>query len=139
MEVKSATEAAEKHARVCAQRSADYADGIERPRRDWEAATLAAEDNYGAGVQAAIAEGRFGRGVSNAGTETWKKGAREKGVVRWAPGVSLAKAKYQAKIAGVLNALSGIALPARGPKGDPRNIERVAVIARELHERKGTF
>lgn len=114
----------------------DYTEGIQNPRKDWAAETVAAEDNYNAGVQAAMARNAFGRGVADAGTAKWKKNALEKGVTRWSGGIALAKDAYVKGFAPYRTVIENITLPARGPKGDPKNIERVRVMAEALHDEK---
>jgi hypothetical protein len=114
----------------------DYEDGVRNPKTDWAAATAAAEKNYNAGVNAAMGRGAFGKGVKTAGTEAWQKGAIEKGVRRWADGILLAEDKYVEGFAPYASVIANTKLPPRGPKGDPKNIERVRVMAAKLHEEK---
>jgi hypothetical protein len=132
----SAQKAAEKWTRKANASTQDYTDGINAPRTPWASSTAAAEGNYEAGVQAGIAKKRFGAGVRKAGDSTWQKGATEKGGARWAPGIAAAADKFGAGIAGVLQTISGVTLPPRGIKGDPRNLQRVTVIANALHAKK---
>lgn len=127
---------ADKWARVVQGRGQDYADGIANPRVDWKTATLAAEGAHTAGVQAAIANKSFAKGVARAGTEAWREGAMTKGPARWQQGIALATAKYAANFAKFARIIAGITLPPRGPAGDPRNLQRVAVIADALHKAK---
>lgn len=122
--------------RKVAAASEDYRDGINNPKADWQTETLKAEPRYKTGVTAAAAEGRFGKGVSKAGTEKWKKGAVEKGVTRWPEGVAMAEDEYRSGMGDVLNTISGVTLPPKGPKGDPRNYERVKAIGDALHRKK---
>jgi len=133
MNVKSAGEAAEKHARVCGQRSQDFESGVRNPRKDWATQTAGAEGAYEAGVQEAIASNRFSRGVSEVGTPGWQEPTLAKGVQRWGPGCQAGRAKYQRGIEKVLNTLQGITLPPRFARGDPRNLDRVRVISERLH------
>lgn len=114
----------------------DYSEGIQSPRADWQASTLAAAPAQAAGVQAAIAAGSFARGVQKAGSGKWQSKALSKGVQRFGPGVAEAQADYARGVAPYLAAISSISLPARGPKGDPRNLERVRVIAQALRALK---
>lgn len=111
----------------------DYRYGIENPKADWATETKAAETRYKEGVTRAAAEGRFGRGVSKAGTEKWKKGAVEKGLTRWPEGVGMAEDEYRTAMSEVLSVIQGVTLPARRPKGDPANYERVKAIGTALH------
>ena len=134
--IRSASEIAEKYARVTPGRSADYAAGVQNPKADWKTATLAAENAWAQGVQQAASEGRFGKGVNRAGTEKWQRKAIELGASRWGPGVSAAKDDYESGFAPYADVIRSTSLPPRGPKGDPRNIERVAKLAMALHAKK---
>jgi hypothetical protein len=70
----------------------------------------------------------FQKGVSAAGTSKWQSNAVNKGASRYTQGVSGASAAYTAGMTPVLQVLAGITLPARMPKGDPSNINRVSAI-----------
>lgn len=112
----------------------DYKFGVQNPKRDWQKATEAAFDAWTKGIQAAIAEKRFIGGVRKAGTEKWQRKAVEVGADRYTSGVRAAVDEYAAAMSEVLRVIEGVDLPPRGPKGDPRNIERVARIADALHK-----
>jgi len=134
--IRSIDQVAKKFATVTPTRSADYAEGVANPRRDWKTATAAAEGAYEEGVRQAIAKKRFGKGVSKAGSATWQKGAMEKGTMRWGPGVSMAQDKYAAGFAPYHATISATKLPPRYARRDPRNLERVKVIAMALAAKK---
>jgi len=125
----------EKWQRKVGQAGPDYRAGVENPKKDWATETKAAEPRYKEGVIKAANEGRFGRGVSEAGTEKWKKGATTKGVERWGPGVAAATDEYSSGMAKVLSAIEAATLPPRYPAGDPRNIERVRAINQAVHNK----
>lgn len=134
--VKSVTESADKWARRAGQAGQDYAAGVQNPRRNWAEATAEAAEAQAAGVQQAISEGRFQKGVQAAGDTKWKRKAANVGAQRFGPGVAAAKGDYQAGFAPFASVIEGITLPPRGPKGDPRNYERTAVIGQALHDAK---
>jgi len=136
MEIKSIAAITEKWERVTPLRSQDYTEGVRTTRKDWEALTIAAAENYAQGVTAAIADQRFQRGVAKAGTEKWKKNTIEKGGTRWGQGVRMGGMEYARGFAPYRDALEALVLPPRGPRGDPRNIERVRLIAETLHALK---
>ena len=121
---------------VTPQRQGEYKTGVENPREDWKTATLAAAPRYQTGVQAAIAEKRFDKGVSNAGTSKWQQNASNKGPGRWAEGVQQGQGAYESGFAPFRDVIANTVLPARGPKGDPANIQRVAVMAKALNDKK---
>jgi len=133
---KSASEVGAKWARVTPERAADYDAGVRNPNKDWAQSTKNAEDTYKAGVTAGIARGAFGKGVDKAGTSKWQKGAIEKGIDRFGPGVQVAQTAYENGVAPYLDVIDRTTLPARYPKGDPRNMARAAAIAKALHDKK---
>ena len=135
-EIKSASAIASKWSRVTPQRTADYEEGVKNPKRDWEQATLEAATRQAEGVQQAIQEGRFEKGVSRAGTAKWQKGATQKGPQRWSQGVQLGADEYEAGFAPFRDVIENTSLPPRFPAGDPRNIERTAAMAKALHDRR---
>ena len=126
--IRSIEKISKKWATVTPGRSGDYREGIENPRRDWEAATAGSEDAYQAGVTQAIAEKRFGKGVRKAGTEKWQRNAIEKGTQRWGPGVAMAETAYAQGFGPIRDAIERVTLPPRFAKRDPRNLNRVKVI-----------
>jgi len=130
--IRSIEHIARKFATVTPGRTEDYRQGVENPRRDWGVATAAAEGAYEAGVTQAIAKKRFGKGVKMAGTETWQRGAIEKGTARWGPGVTIAQDKYARNFAPYRDAIERVTLPPRFARRDPRNLERVKAIVNAL-------
>lgn len=113
-----------------------FEDGIKNPRRSWEDATSEAEDNYEKGIQDAIADKRFGKGVRDAGDAKWSKNALEKGPTRFAEGVRLAESEFASGIAPYIQVIENTVLPPRFPKGDPRNLDRVRVMSEALRQAK---
>ena len=134
--IKDPSAIAAKWARVTPQRSEDYSQGVKSPTKDWKASTLAAADAQEKGVQQAITEKRFAKGVSAAGTEKWQAKAASKGVDRWGPGVQVAQPDYEKGFAPYAQRIASTTLPPRYPKGDPRNLDRVAVVAKALRSQK---
>ncbi|MBA7575484.1 hypothetical protein ES708_17314 [subsurface metagenome] len=59
-----------------------------------------------------------------------------KGIPRWPEGVRIAEDDMRKGMEGVVKVLEGITLPMRHPTGDPRNIERVKIIQKALHDWK---
>lgn len=134
--VKSLDRISEKWARVVEVSQPDYEAGVQNPREDWAEKTLAAEGNYSAGVQRAISEKRFGKGVRAAGTDKWRARTLSVGPDRWLQGVRVSRGNYEAGFAPYRETIIRTVLPPRGPKGDPKNVQRVAVLAKALHDEK---
>ncbi len=139
VEIKSLSAIAEKWQRVTPGRTEDYKLGIQHPRRDWEAETVEARDNWKAGVDAAFAKGLFVKGVVKAGTKKWQEKALKKGPGRFAEGVYLAGPDYEKGFAPYREAIARVDLGPRFPKRDPRNLERVKRVVEALvAEKLGT-
>jgi hypothetical protein len=87
-------------------------------------------------MTAAAAADSFAKGVTKAGTDKWKSKALQKGPGRFAEGVMVAGPDYEAGFAPYRDEIERTTLPPRFPKGDPRNISRVATIAAALRKKK---
>lgn len=127
---------ASKWVRRASSASGEYKDGIEKSNVSWEAATLAAEANHKAGTEAALRDGRFGKGVRKSGNAHWKQRATTLGPGRFAEGVSASETAYAEGVAPYLATIESTTLPPRGPKGDPRNYERVKAMGTALRNKK---
>ena len=136
MDIKPVEQIASKWMEVTPGRAGEYKKGVSSPRRSWAQATSDAAANYESGVQEAISRGAFAKGVDSAGDSAWRDGAINKGVSRWPQGVRLGKGKYQSGFAPYHSTISGLTLSPRGPKGDPRNYDRVREVGEALHETK---
>lgn len=134
--IRSTSEIARKFAEVTPGRVTQYAAGVANPKGNWEEATKAAEPAYKAAVIAAANAGRFGQGVAKAGNAKWQERAVTVGPGRFAEGVAQAGPAYEAGFAPYRDIIANSTLPPRGPTGDPRNIDRVRVIAENLHKKK---
>lgn len=134
--VKSVAKIAEKWAKVTPQRSAEYEDGVKNPVRDWAKNTADANAAYKAGVTEAVNKDRFLKGVQKAGTEKWKTKAATVGPARFSQGVTVAQPDFEKGFAPFRDVIEKTTLPPRFAKGDPRNIDRVRVIAAALSAAK---
>lgn len=136
MNIKSVDAVAKKYAARGGAAGADYTAGVQQPRNDWATATIASANTYAAGVQAAIGNGSFTKGVTAAGSEKWQRKAASTGAQRFGPGVQAAQPDYAKGVSPYLDALRNITLPPRGPKGDPSNIARVSAVDTALRAKK---
>lgn len=134
----SAADAAAKWQRRAAGATEDYVSGVQNPSVPWDQATKAAAGNYKTAVIAAANAGKFERGVTEAGNATYQKGVEDKGSARWAPGIAASGDQFQRGISEVLSTVASLTLPPRGVKGDPRNLERVRIVADALHKKSLT-
>ncbi len=136
-EIKDVTRIASKWARVAPQRTQDYSEGVAAPRRSWAASAAAAQSTHEAAMVKAATAKSFSKGVRAAGDQKWQSHAQTKGVNRFAEGVSIAEPDYRAAFTPFAEVIARTALPPRFPKGDPRNLDRVKVLAVALNARKG--
>jgi hypothetical protein len=109
---------------------------VRSPTADWAANTAAAASNYKAAVQAADIDKRFAGSVKRAGTAKWQRKAVETGVSRFGPGVTAAGPDYQSGVSPFIETISALTLPARRPRGDPANLDRVKTVADALAKRR---
>jgi len=115
---------------------ADYAAGVKGTTKDWAGLTVAAADNFAQGVTAAVADGRFAKGVSSAGTDKWRSAASGKGAQRFPTGVASGQPAFSTGFAPFLQVIQNVNLPPRSPRGSPNNIQRVSAITSALHQKK---
>ena len=132
MEIKSLSAVREKWARVTPMRTEDYKLGVKNPKRDWADETEAAEGNWKMGIDKAASQGLFKKGVRQAGTGKWEKGALEKGPQRFAEGVMLAESDYEKGFAPYHAAIERADIGPRFPRRDPRNLNRVKAVVDAL-------
>ena len=135
-EIKSMSNIRDKWTRVTPGRAEDYKLGIQNPKRDWEAETIAAKGNWKAGIDAAASKDLFAKGVSKAGSKKWQDKALKKGPGRFAEGVYIAGPDYEAGFKPYHDAIARVDLGPRFPRRDPRNLERVKRVVDALVETK---
>lgn len=121
-----------KFATRAAAASGDYKSGVESAGAAWEAGASSGESNYEQGVQAAINRKSFGKGVRRAGQAKYTKNAGTLGPQRYTQGVQNAKDAWAQGFAPVMQLISGMNLPARGPKRSPQNMARANYVAQQL-------
>lgn len=110
----------------------DYKDGVAGAGADWEARTRASEDAYKQGVTMAANEGRFGKGVSEAGSAKYVQRATTLGAQRYPTGVGAAEGDWAKGFAPYHQALQSLDLPPRGPRGTPQNQQISNAVAVRL-------
>lgn len=136
IQVKDPGASAAKYAARAGGAAAAYSAGINSPKRPWAATTVAAQATYGQGVQAAIANNSFAKGVQKAGDGKWQANATGKGAQRYPSGVQAGQSNYAAAVTPYFNAIANVQLPPRFPKGDPQNVNRVTAIINALRAHK---
>ena len=136
--VKSAADAAKKWSTRAQGAGGDYTSGVSNAGQAWHDATVRSGDTWAAGVQAAVGQGRFAKGVERAGANRYQTRAANDGGQRYTQGVAGAQDQYQARVGKFLDVINTAkqALPMRRPKGDPANWARSQAIGQALHQAK---
>jgi hypothetical protein len=123
---------AQKFATRASAAAGDYKDGVAQAGGDWETNAKNSESNYEQGVQEAIGDKRFGKGISDAGGAKYVKRATELGATRYGPGVNAGKDEWAKQTQPYLDKLKSLTLPPKGPRRSPQNQARANMVALEL-------
>jgi len=111
----------------------DYEAGIRAPKEPWLERAVAARDTFKAAVTAPEVPELYVRGIKRAGKARWEDMALKKGADRFTPGIELSQPYYSGQMTEILAEIEKIVIPARAPRGDIRNLERVKKIFEGLH------
>lgn len=114
----------------------DFIAGVKNTQKDWAALTAQSADAYSQGVTQAVADGRFAKGVTSAGTDKWRAAAATKGGQRYPQGVAAGAPAFNSGFAPFLAVIQNVSLPPRSPAGSPNNIQRVTAITAALRAKK---
>lgn len=134
--MKSASQSGQKFVERAGAASGDYGAGVAGTSKDQAAAAIAGKANWAAGIQAAITGDRFAKGLQKSGNQGWKAGVANKGVNRFAEGVSNGLSKYVANSAPYDGARNAAASLPRGPKGSEQNYTRAKTVGQALRALK---
>lgn len=137
VDVPSASDSAEKFSRRGSQATQDYEAGVQGSSdSDWQSGAESASGNWEQGVQDAIANQAFTRGVQNPAA-SWQQRSLEVGTSRFGPGVQAAQGKYEQSVQPYFDALEALSLSPRGARGSEQNYQRSQEVGRRLHEVRG--
>jgi hypothetical protein len=132
----SVRDGSDKWKRNAQNATGDYQQGVIAPRVRWDDATAAAANNWTQGVQQAITNGTFQKGVKQTGHDGWQQATLQKGPQRFAEGVRGSGDAYQSGFAPYAKVIQQTNLPARGPKGSQANIDRSTQMSQALYKAK---
>jgi hypothetical protein len=136
MRIRDTASIAKKFVARAAAAAGDYKTGVEGAGQEWQANTERSGDNYAAGVQQAIGDKRFEKGVQQAGAAKFVARASTLGAQRFPSGVGASEPDFAKGVAPYLDALKSMELPPRRPKGDPANQARAQAVAMRLRALK---
>lgn len=132
MRIKDTAALGKKFATRAQAAAPDYKTGVEASGQDWLTNTERSGDNYAAGVQQAITDNRFQKGVQGAGAQKFVQRASTLGSQRFPQGVANAEGDWTRGVSPYLDVLKSMELPPRRPKGDPGNQARAQAVAMKL-------
>lgn len=133
IKVVPANEAAEKWSAGAKARANYYKKNTASSAQDWENNTKAAQSVFQAAVTAGDIGRRFGGGVSRAGAAKFSRKVTAVGEARFSSGIDAALTDYQAGIAPFLQAMTGVDLGVKAPRGDTANQQRSIKVQELLH------
>jgi len=136
IKVKDAVSAAQKFVSKGAAAGADYESGVRGAGPAWQAQTVAASENYAAGVQEAITRNAFARGVQASGAAHYEERAATVGARRFPEGIRAAGPAWQEGTTPFLDVIRNLTLEPRRPTGDPSNWRRSEQVGMALRRRK---
>lgn len=122
--IKPASASTQKYINNTGNAGQSYQDGINNPRRDWLAATTAAEGTWATSVQAAITSGSFAKGITNDAQAKQKANAIALGVGRYPVGTKNAAPNWAKFTQPVLDAMAAVPDMPRGPKLSQQNFDK---------------
>lgn len=122
--IKPASSSQQKYVNNTGNAGQSYSDGINNPRRDWLAATTAAEGTWETSVQAAISSKSFSRGINQDSATKQKSNAIALGVSRYPAGTKNAAGNWAKFTQPVLDAMAAVPDLPRGPKMSQQNFDK---------------
>jgi hypothetical protein len=134
--IKSASSSQQKYVNNTGNAGQSYTDGINNPRRDWLAATTAAEGTWAQAVQNAVTSGSFGKGLNQDSAAKQKANAIALGVGRYPAGTKNAAGNWAKFTQPVLDAMAAVPDMPRGPKMSQQNFDKQHAYATAAHGAK---
>lgn len=136
IKVKSADVAALKWVDNAARAADAFATEAQAAASLWEANTKAAKENYHKAITASGITDRFAGGVAKAGAGKFARKIVDVAKDRFGPGISAAKMDYTQNVAPYLATIASLSLSPRGPRGDPKNYDRVTQVGKALSAKR---
>ncbi len=127
--IKPASASLQKYINNTGNAGQSYQEGINNPRRDWMAATTAAEGTWASSVQAAVTAGSFAKGINQDSATKQKANAIALGVGRYPQGTKQAAPNWAKFTQPVLDAMASVPDLPRGPKMSQQNFDKQHAFA----------
>lgn len=114
----------------------DYARNAVAAQGSYASKAGASAAAWKAGVNGPGADARFSANTRGKGATKYARKIQAVGQSRFAEGVNAGGQDYQEGFSPYLQLLSGLSLPARGPRGSPGNKAIAALVSDALHARR---
>jgi len=135
--VKDLSKSSTKWAERASGASTEFAENAAANAETWARNTQAAEGNYRQAISGGNVAARFARGVAKAASGgKFARKIRAVGQSRYSEGVSQGKEDWRIGFEPFQQAIAGVSLPARKPRGDAGNIERVKAVTTTLNAKR---
>ena len=134
--VRSIADIATKWADRAATAAPYYESGVTAPLKDWATGAKAGQKAYDAAMADPKTRALRTKGIDRVGSEKWSRKAKAVGPARFREGVGVAEPDYSSGFGPYRDEIERITLPARGPRGDPKNLDRVKAIMTALHKKR---
>jgi hypothetical protein len=136
VKVKSADTSATKWVENAGRADVAYATEAVAAAGTWETNTKASKENYHKAITASGITDRFAGGVAKAGAGKYARKIVDVAKDRFGPGITAAKVDYTQNVAPFLATIAGLSLTPRGPRGDPKNYDRVTQVGKALSAKR---
>ena len=135
--VKDLAKSSQKWGDRAASAATEFATNAAAAADIWGRNTQAAEGNYRQAISTGNVAIRFARGVGKAAAAgKFANKIRAVGQGRYSEGVSAGKGDWQTGFEPYQQALANVTLPARKPRGDVGNLDRVKAVTSTLNAKR---
>ena len=136
IKIKTIAESSTKWDENAARAAELFAREAEKAGDLWATNTQAAKDNFKSAITAVGISDRFAAGVRRAGAAKFARKIRDVAADRFGPGIHAAVVDYNAGVEPYFATIAALTLPARKPRGDISNLERVKTITTALNAKR---
>lgn len=112
----------------------DYKKNVAMSGEAWKSGATAGKENWNQGVLEAAARDGYGKSVRATDPSYFAQRASQVGGARFAQGVQAGADNWAEGSKPYQDAVSGMTLPAKGPRGAAQNFERAQAVAARQHE-----
>ena len=114
-----------------------YQRGTQGKGGKWVSGASAAEKNFEDGMNRALRDKSWKKGINSAGAGAYDTGVQTKGVANWPTGMSLAGPKYERKTGKFASLWTQPLSTPRGARNSPQNRKRMEENVARFERAKG--